>query len=201
MNSFVKRPIPLCPSALSLAALVLSTLLFAACQPSVANEPVRSPAKATSTPTTTAGTGDSQVGYRKVMASRTIDGQFIQSEPRATAMVFFASWCGPCRKELGELGEMQAKYRDLRIIGLNAYEDFHSYSDEQKLRAFVAANAPWMTEIVHADDEMLAHFGHVPRIPTLFVYDAQGLVVAEFRRDKRPPPSLAELEAAIVTAR
>lgn len=145
-------------------------------------------------------TGDATIGYAKVMQAHTIDGAQIAAERRATALVVFASWCGPCRRELAELGALRLKYPALRIIGLNAYEDYKEASDEQRLRKYIADNAPWLTQIVHADPNLLASFGKVPKIPTLFIYDEQGVVVAEFRRDKRPPPSHQELDAAIARA-
>jgi thiol-disulfide isomerase/thioredoxin len=134
------------------------------------------------------------------MQSQTIDGAPIAPDRRATAMVVFASWCGPCRQELADLGELRLKYPDLRVIGINAYEDYNENSDEERLRKFIAENAPWLTQIVHADSQLLASFGKVPKIPTLFVYDEAGKVVAEFRRNKRPPPSHEELDAAIARA-
>ncbi len=36
---------------------------------------------------------------------------------------FFASWCGPCRKEIPELEKLQEKYPDVRIILINVAED------------------------------------------------------------------------------
>jgi thiol-disulfide isomerase/thioredoxin len=134
------------------------------------------------------------------MGSKTIDGAVLAAETRPTALVVFASWCGPCRQELAALGEIRQKFPTLRIIGLNAYEDYDQRSDEERLRNFLGENAPWMTQIVHADSALLRGFGNVPNIPTLFVYDDKGGVVAEFRRNRRAPPSHQELEAAIALA-
>lgn len=144
--------------------------------------------------------GDAMTGYAEVMRAQTIDGTPVGEDRRATALVVFASWCGPCRQELADLGALRKKYPALRVIGLNAYEEYNEFSDELRLRKYIADNAPWLTQIVHADAAMLTSFGKVPKIPTLFVYDEAGTVVAEFRRDKRPPPSHEELETAIARA-
>lgn len=139
-------------------------------------------------------------GYARVMVSETIDGRSLQRDDRPVAMVFFASWCGHCRDELAQLDKMRKRYPQLRIIGLNAYEEFREFSDQQRLRSYIADNAPWLTEIVTADEDMRATFGTIPRIPSLFLYDKRGAVVAEFRRDKGPPPTQQELEEAISRA-
>ncbi len=144
--------------------------------------------------------GDAQSGYHLVMGSKTIDGAIVAPEARPTALVVFASWCGPCRGELAALGEIRERFPTLRVIGLNAYEDYGERSDEVRLRTFLDANAPWLTQIVHADPALLRGFGNVPKIPTLFIYDESGEVVAEFRRNKRKPPSHEELEEAIASA-
>lgn len=139
-------------------------------------------------------------GYQLVMAANTIEGVPLPTRKAAVALVVFASWCGHCKKELSELGQLRQNHPNLRIIGVNAYEDFQGISNRDKLNSYIADNAPWLTEIVPADSTLLADFGGIPKIPTLFLYDAQGGVVEEYRRNIRPAPSPEELEAAIVRA-
>ncbi len=140
------------------------------------------------------------LGYQLVMNAKTLDGAPLASEKRAVALVVFASWCGHCKKELAELGQLRVKHPGLRIIGVNAYEDFQGISNRGKLNRYIADNAPWLTEIVSADSKMLADFGGIPKIPSLFLYDADGRVVEEYRRNKRPAPTPEELDAAITRA-
>ena len=145
-------------------------------------------------------TAEALAGYEQVMSSLTIDGQALAKDDRAVAMVFFASWCGHCRTELGQLDRLRKRHPQLRIIGLNAYEEFQEISDQEKLRSYIAENAPWLTEVVTANEAMRATFGKVPRIPSLFLYNNKGEVVAEFRRDKGPPATEDELDQAIARA-
>jgi thiol-disulfide isomerase/thioredoxin len=137
----------------------------------------------------------------RLMAATDIDGNVVgnQSSAGATVVVVFASWCQPCRHELAALGEISKAEPRLRVIGLNAYEDYSDLSDEQRLRAFLGENAPWL-QVVHADDSMLRSFGGVPKIPTVFVYDKRGQQVVAFRRNQRRPPTKSELQQAITRA-
>ena len=153
---------------------------------------------------TAAGPGEPEQppGLSRVLASTDIDGQVIGAPApatRATVVVVFASWCYPCRHELAMLGEIAAAEPALRVIGLNAYESWGEYSDEQRLRAFLARYAPWL-QVVVADDSILRSFGGVPKIPTLFVFDGEGREVIAFRRNQRKPPTRAELERAVERA-
>lgn len=148
-------------------------------------------------PSIPASKGSAAVGYQEVMAASTLDGKRLAPDDRAVAMVVFATWCGYCRKELAELAELREEFPELRIIGLNAYEDYKSFSDRDRLRDFLDSEAPWLTEVVHAGEDLRNAFGGIPKIPTLFVYSATGEVIAEYRRERRPKPSRDELRTAL----
>lgn len=142
-------------------------------------------------------------GYGQVLAATDIDGQSVGApdpETRATLVVFFASWCNPCRHELAILGDLRRRDRELRVVGINAYEDWSDLSDRQKLRSFLAEHAPWL-QVVHATDPLMQSFGGVPKIPTMFVFASDGTLVAEFRRDRRAPPTREEVAAAVARAK
>jgi thiol-disulfide isomerase/thioredoxin len=137
--------------------------------------------------------------FARVRGAVDLDGAPVASRLAAgapTIFVVFASWCVHCRHELGVLAELRAEAPGVQIIGLNAYEDWEDTSNEAQLRAYVAANAPWLT-VVRSDAAMLRDLGGVPKIPSLFVYDGAGHLVEGYRRDQRTPPTLEELEAAV----
>lgn len=152
-------------------------------------------AETDSAPAATAEVGLAKLGKRTDMTGARLD---LESAD-AIVVVVFASWCAPCRRELAALSELRAGYPGVTIVGLNAYEEFDDFSDEKKLRAFLAAEVPWLT-VVRDDGTLLETFGGVPKIPTLFIFDRDGKLVHEFRRNKRPPPNKQELAAAIDSA-
>jgi len=136
-------------------------------------------------------------GYRSVLEHTDIHGNAIAAKPAtATIVVVFASWCGPCRHELGMLKELAVEKPGLRIIGVNAYEDWDDISNQQKLERFLGAQHPWLT-VVRADDQILSALGGVPKVPSLFLFDRAGAQVRAFRRAERRPPTKAELENAL----
>lgn len=145
---------------------------------------------------------DVAAGLRRVLAATDLSGAVVGPAPagkEATLLVVFATWCGPCRRELALLGELAAEEPRLRIIGVNAYEEYNDLSDEARLRAFLAESAPWL-QVVRADGDLFAALGRPAKIPTLFVFERDGALVEAYLRAQRRPPDKAELQAAIERA-
>jgi thiol-disulfide isomerase/thioredoxin len=138
--------------------------------------------------------------WTAVRAARTIDGAAVAGlvvPGQPAVFIVFATWCGPCRTELATLGELRAELPGLAVVGLNHYEGWSGRSDQAKMRAFVAENAPWLP-VVQSDDALLATLGGVPKIPSLFVFDRSGRLAQAFRRHEvAAPPTLAELRATL----
>src|SRR5579863_10505451 len=85
---------------------------------------------------------------------------------------FWTTWCPPCREEIPELVQLQAKYKDkLLIIGASEDDD-----GPQKVQQFAqqhGMNYP----IVMATRELIENYGGVPALPTSFIIDQQGRVM------------------------
>jgi thiol-disulfide isomerase/thioredoxin len=85
---------------------------------------------------------------------------------------FWATWCPPCRAEIPVLIDLASRYKDrLQIVGVSLDED-----DPQEVKKFaehVGINYP----IVMASREIVAEYGGVPALPTLFVVNTDGKVV------------------------
>ena len=85
---------------------------------------------------------------------------------------FWATWCPPCRAEIPVLIDLANRYKDrLQIVGVSLDDD--DPQDVKKFAAHFGINYP----IVMASREMVAEYGGVPALPTLFVVNTDGNVV------------------------
>jgi thiol-disulfide isomerase/thioredoxin len=85
---------------------------------------------------------------------------------------FWATWCPPCRAEIPVLIDLANRYKDrLQIVGVSL--DDEDPQDVKKFAVHFGINYP----IVMASREMVAEYGGVPALPTLFVVNTDGNVV------------------------
>jgi len=86
---------------------------------------------------------------------------------------FWASWCVPCRRSFPWLNQMQKKYHEdgLVIVGVNL--DSSAEDAQTFLRDF-----PAEFQIVFDPDAVLAQQFDVAAMPTSFVLDRSGEIVA-----------------------
>ncbi len=95
---------------------------------------------------------------------------------------FWATWCPPCRKGIPDFVELKEEYKDkgLEIVGISL---------DAMTRGGATANdvIPFITEykinypIVKGDEKIVYSFGGIKSIPTTFVLDRGGKVVAKFQ--------------------
>lgn len=135
-----------------------------------------------------------------IEASHDLDGVVVGPSTAPTIVIVFASWCEHCRDELAVLAPMRGE--DVRILGVNykGHEDYEARGSAVAVRAFVHDRASWL-RVVPIDDDVFAELGRPPQIPTMFVYDRHGTLVATFDRRARTPPSRAELETLLAKLR
>ena len=87
---------------------------------------------------------------------------------------FWATWCGPCKIEIPWFIEFQRKYKDrgFTVLGVSMDEDgwqiVKPFAEEYKM------NYP----VVLGNDETATAFGGVEVLPTTFIIDKEGRIVA-----------------------
>lgn len=104
---------------------------------------------------------------------------------------FWASWCGPCRKENPNLVKAYAKYHDkgFEIVGISLDD-----KKENWLKAIEADKLTWL----HASDlkgwksDLAAEYG-IRSIPTSFLVDGSGKIIAKDLRGEQLDKKLGEI--------
>jgi thiol-disulfide isomerase/thioredoxin len=86
---------------------------------------------------------------------------------------FWATWCPPCLEEMPDLQKLHETRKDLAVIGI-AME----YRDPDYVKQF-ADDLLVSFPIVLGDNKIAAQIGRVPGLPTTYLYDPTGKLVAQ----------------------
>lgn len=135
----------------------------------------------------TAGGPAAQVGEFRV---ETLDGQQVDqtvfSKAKLTMVNLWATWCGPCIRELPDLGELaeEAAAMDVQIIGIvhDAYDSRSGQVDEAQLEVAraVVERANVGFPVLIPDETLLGGWlKNVQGFPTTWFVDAQGNIVGD----------------------
>jgi peroxiredoxin len=126
-----------------------------------------------------------------------VDGKSVslkESLGKVTIVDFWASWCGPCRKENPNMVKLYAEFHDkgLNIIGVSLDDDATKWKE-----AIAADNLTWtqVSNLKKWKDPIAAEYG-VDAIPSTFVLNQFGVVVAKNISGEALKAKIAELLAA-----
>lgn len=112
---------------------------------------------------------------------------------KVTIIDFWASWCGPCRKENPNVVALYKEYhpKGLNIIGVSLDKPGDAAGWQQ---AITADNLTWnhVSNLMHWDEPIAKLYG-VESIPATFVLDASGKIVAKDLRGEALKAKVAEL--------
>jgi cytochrome c biogenesis protein CcmG/thiol:disulfide interchange protein DsbE len=102
---------------------------------------------------------------------------------------FWATWCGPCRKEIPDFIEAYKKHKDkgLEIIGISLDQDGWARVTPYVKKSNI--NYP----IVLGDEKVVENYGGIEAIPTTFIVDKNGNIADQHTGTM----SLKQLEAKL----
>jgi peroxiredoxin len=117
--------------------------------------------------------GDVERG-RKDFALKDLNGKTVRLtdyQGKVVLLEFWATWCGPCKQSMPELGRLYEKYKDrgFEIIAISMDES------ESAVRQFVEEYRLSFTVVID-DADVNSAYG-VFSIPTTFILDKSGQIV------------------------
>lgn len=123
----------------------------------------------------------------------TVDGNEVDiveicKSKKAVLLDFWASWCGPCRREIPNLKEIYKKYADKGFDILSISIDAE---EEPWLKAVKDEDLKWTN--VRDTDHSIADLYKVSAVPTMYIVDGNGCLVAENLRGQELAAKIAEL--------
>lgn len=83
---------------------------------------------------------------------------------------FWASWCGPCRKEMPELEKLHNKYHDLgfTVLGINV-------ENEPSAANKMLAASPVSFPILYDSENVASKLYNIKAMPTTIIIDKDGI--------------------------
>lgn len=112
---------------------------------------------------------------------------------KATIIDFWASWCGPCRKENPNVVKIYQKYHDKGLEIINVSLDRPGHKDRW-IKAIKDDNLTWhhVSNLNYFNDP-IAKLYNINAIPATYILDASGKIVAKNLRGAALDEKIGEL--------
>lgn len=110
---------------------------------------------------------------------KTLEGNIVKLSDykgKVVLLDFWATWCGPCRKGIPDLIELQDQFeKDLVIIGIS----LDQANTINQLQPFIN-NYKIDYPVVLGDNKVVKDYGNITAIPTSFIINQNGEIVNKF---------------------
>jgi thiol-disulfide isomerase/thioredoxin len=106
-----------------------------------------------------------------------VDGKTVKSsdfDGKVVILDFWATWCPPCRKEIPGFVELQKQYGDKGLVVVGVSLDEQGPGVVKPFMKQFQINYP----VVMGDAKIVQDFGGIEGIPTTFIIDRSGNVIA-----------------------
>jgi thiol-disulfide isomerase/thioredoxin len=114
---------------------------------------------------------------------------------RVTVLNFWATWCGPCVKEMPDLAAIQNQFAALGVQVIGAAAD--TLAEQKEVRKFISDQKINFPIWLGASTEDMARFGLGPALPGTAIIGRDGKIVAVYRGVIKPADLKKQLDALI----